>query len=542
MNKKLLILIAILTVAAFLRFFHLAEIPSILNRDEAAIAYNAYLLSEKGVDEWGKTWPLTLKSFGDYKLPGYPVLLAFLFRLGLPLEDWVVKLPSLLSGLGILLVAYFIAKDSELLERQRLHLVFMLSSMPVFLFYSRIAFEANLAFFLFISSIYLLFFAKVKRKTPSDILAALLYLGAILTYNTPLLLLPFILPALIFYRGVKNYKKWLTPFALLILVFIFGFASFLSLSQQKAGITIFSDPTVTHQWLQHRENFDNSISQKLFASKYLFYLLIIFRNFLSSFSPHFLVINGGSHPWHSLPEYGHMYWTVYVFAFFGIFWSVIEVFHYLRLRYLAKKRHRKISNQRQAGIGHELLLLYFLTISLLPAIVTTDAPHATRSLFFFFLLAIFAVLGVEDLYHFKIFRSKIITRSHVVTLFFATLTALELLFYSRAYFLRYLELEPWSLHPGFQENIAKIDRKYPLEKVAIIDNEGYQYILTSWYAKISAEEYLETNIRQNANSLGFFYGEQVGRYHFYAQREDVKDEAVILEWREPAKDWSIEEN
>ena len=79
MNKKILLLSLIVLLGAALRLFQLGSIPAILNRDEAALAYNGYLLSQTGKDEWGKIWPPTLESFGDYKLPGYPLILAILF-------------------------------------------------------------------------------------------------------------------------------------------------------------------------------------------------------------------------------------------------------------------------------------------------------------------------------------------------------------------------------------------------------------------------------------------------------------------------------
>ncbi len=87
----------LLLVGLVLRFYKLGEIPSILNRDEAALAYNAYLLSEVGHDEWQRSWPYALESFGDYKLPGYVLAVVAVFRV-LPLTDLAVRLPSAVAG------------------------------------------------------------------------------------------------------------------------------------------------------------------------------------------------------------------------------------------------------------------------------------------------------------------------------------------------------------------------------------------------------------------------------------------------------------
>src|SRR5947207_2767691 len=49
--------------------------------DESSIAYNAHAVSQTGKDEYGESWPLFFRAFGDYKNPTYVYLLAALFRL-----------------------------------------------------------------------------------------------------------------------------------------------------------------------------------------------------------------------------------------------------------------------------------------------------------------------------------------------------------------------------------------------------------------------------------------------------------------------------
>lgn len=111
MTKKWLNLsfVLVICLAVLLRVVDLANIPSILNRDEAALAYNAYLIKETSMDEWQVKRPFLFKSFGDYKLPGYPYLLAVLFNF-LPINDLVAKLPSVLAGVGLVILAFFWGK------------------------------------------------------------------------------------------------------------------------------------------------------------------------------------------------------------------------------------------------------------------------------------------------------------------------------------------------------------------------------------------------------------------------------------------------
>ena len=69
-NKKenyLLILVSL--IGAFLYFYNLGSIPPGLYLDEAGTGYNAYSILKTGKDEYGHFLPLSIKSFGDWKLP-----------------------------------------------------------------------------------------------------------------------------------------------------------------------------------------------------------------------------------------------------------------------------------------------------------------------------------------------------------------------------------------------------------------------------------------------------------------------------------------
>jgi len=54
--------------------------PPGYHRDEAALSFNAYSISTSLRDEDGGFLPLFFRSFGDYKSPLYPYLLAGSFR------------------------------------------------------------------------------------------------------------------------------------------------------------------------------------------------------------------------------------------------------------------------------------------------------------------------------------------------------------------------------------------------------------------------------------------------------------------------------
>src|SRR5687767_8793153 len=63
------LLVLIILLSFTLRFYKVTEVPPSLNWDETSIAYNAYSILKTGKDEWGQSFPIHFKSYGEYKLP-----------------------------------------------------------------------------------------------------------------------------------------------------------------------------------------------------------------------------------------------------------------------------------------------------------------------------------------------------------------------------------------------------------------------------------------------------------------------------------------
>lgn len=523
-------LLGIFLVSLFVRVYQLGKLPMILNRDEAALAYNAKLITESSKDEWGRRWPLSFESFGDYKLPGYIYSLSFLFTF-LPQLDWVVKLPSLLAGALLPLVGYYFARSLKFRSFQSFLFALLLATTPVFFFYSRIAFEANLALSLFIIGLSLILRPKKQKifkalpRWGTDLLGVLFFLLAVLTYNTPLLLLVFLIPVIIWLRKVKKIKTWILPSSLLILLSLIAGWQLLALASQKSGITIFGDETVWMNSILYRQKFQG-VWQALLGNRYAYYLSLITQNYLKSFSYQFLVKGIGGHPWHSLPGFGHIFFPVYIAGLVGIGGSLYEGFIALK--------NKKISRL----IKVKLSLLYLTLIALLPSVVTVDAPHATRSLFFFFVFTFMAVLGLKYAYNLLSKDSNV--KEDILLLIFMIWIVVSSSWYLFAYFSQTTTSQA-SLRPGLQSVIKKAVNQYPnQDTIAVVDPDGYDYILWAWYLKLPAEKYFKTNVRQNPDQIGFRYGERVDRYHFIAQKSDVNtDESIIIYWDENTLSWSI---
>lgn len=524
--KNYWLLLIIILASILVRVWLLGSLPSILNRDEAALGYNAFLLQQTGYDEWNKSWPWALESFGDYKLPGYPLLLVGLFTLASP-SDFVVRLPSMVAGVGIVILAYALARKFGWPYIYSCIFALVIGFSPVFIFYSRMAFEANLGLFLTLAIVYLAYFPWVKRLLLNDVLLLITTAVAVLTYNTPFLLLPFLIILIPFRRNFKRPTTWTGAVIGLIVLWIAAAAVLLPLTTQKSGITIFSDPLVYHNYIDYRMGL-NSSETALFGSKYVYWAGLILENAVSSFSPSFLILKGGSHPWHQVPGTGHLYIVVAILALVGF------VVALGRLVVTVVSRNWKPLLQ-----STEFLLLYLLFISLLPSVITVDAPHATRSLLFFFMLAAFAVYGLWKTGTWlqqKMPGSRPRVEDLVIGIFSA-LFLLQAGAYMRTYFTQY-PLRQIAFMPGY--NFSLPPSSEPLD---VIDAEGYQYILTAWYQQLPATEFLSTIQRQPKDTIGFSYPKQVGQTHFWKNITEARENQVrkALMWEPETESWQVYE-
>lgn len=77
-HLHIVILSAVILVGAVIRFYNLDSSPRGVLVDEPAFGYSAYSILETGRDEWGKSFPIVFKSYGDQKMPLYVYSLVFL--------------------------------------------------------------------------------------------------------------------------------------------------------------------------------------------------------------------------------------------------------------------------------------------------------------------------------------------------------------------------------------------------------------------------------------------------------------------------------
>lgn len=184
-----------------------------------------------------------------------------------------------------------------------------------------------------------------------------------------------------------------------------------------------------------------------------------------------------------------------------------------------------------------LLLLGFTVLAPLPAIVTVDAPHATRSLFLFVLLVFWAVLFIRHMLTTGFLTKQPRLRLGIFILLGMLWTA-ETFSYVSTYALQYPEQSQQILQAGYDEAVQRIAGQSARSPVAVIDPSGYQYIATAWALRMPPEAFFQTMTYHLPDRIGFQYGYKVGQFRFVVSSNDVESfESTIVYWDGERHQW-----
>ncbi len=378
MKTKFLILI--LGLAAILRLWNLGSIPPHLTPDEASLGYNAYSILKTGKDEYGTKLPIIFKSFGDYK-PGFYIYLAVPAVAALGLNEFAVRLPSALLGiLSIYLLFLIVRKLFN--ESLALASAFVMTVMPWAIYFSRGAWEVNVALTLTLAGIY--FFLKSLTRAKFVILSAIFFALTFLTYQGAKLStgIVVLLLVLIYWKDIVKYPLKQIIFAGLC-GFLVSLPIIISLFNGATGrltvFSIFSYPRpkeYTQVFLDQGGERIGDFNYYLFHSEALNFLRGILGRWFNHFSGRFLFFEGDwSNPRHSAPYQGMLILSDLILLILGFVALV---------RYKGKKS--------------AAFIWLWLILAPLPAALSRDAVHAVRALNTLVPMAVLLGFGLDALF------------------------------------------------------------------------------------------------------------------------------------------------
>lgn len=457
MHKWEYILLAILTLfGLFLRAYGLTDSPESLYQDEASIGYNAYSILQTVRDEHGKFLPIFFESFGDYKLPVYIYLVAFV-QLFLGLSDLSVRIPSLI--LGVLTIPLIYLATRLLLEEQNdglsktvpLISAFLLTLSPWHYQFSRPGFEASAGLFSLILAIYLFFKAKKESSIKILLLSSIFFLITLYTYHSAKIIVPIL--TLILYFLYRNYFQtihWLIFFGIILISFVHPLLNPEALTRAR-GVIIFSYYPINQALIQTIENYLKNIS----------------------FS--YLFLEGDPTLAHTSP---HRWGLLHIIEFPFLILGLVKII-------LSKNKEFKF-------------ILIYLLVGSIPSAVTILNPHALRSLFGLPSFIFVSALGLGLFLKYLNKKQKIMFLGLYITLiFFSEITFLK------TYHKKYLIDAGKDWQVGIKrtaEVISKVEKNF--ENIYIEEN-GIGKIAYLWYLKYPPKLYQSSSDKIN-----------LGKYHF----------------------------
>lgn len=473
-NITKITLLAIVLLGLFLRTYKIDQVPPSLSWDEAAFGFNAWTIANYGKDEYGKSFPLYFRSFGDDKHPIHIYLTAISVKL-LGLNEFSTRFPSALFGTLNIFLIFFLGRLIFKNDVIGLFSSFFLAISPMNIHFSRFNHEANFMIFFFMLGLSL-FLLAVKNKPkllPSSFIS---FAVCFITYHPAKVIVPIVVLLL---TGLyfKKFYSWRENGVIILMLFVFS-------------ITLISNP----QLLGISRAAQNSLSKETVEQTTLFQLTgndlagrinLVLTQYLWHFTPKYLFIQGDKNPRLSSQT--------------GEFYKFDLIFLLAGLLYLIFRRSKE----------RVLLLIWFLAAPL-PASLVAEAPHAARASFMMGSWHLISASGFYVLLNlFKNFRLKIILGFIIVVVFTFSLFN-YLSYYYGEYATRYA-IE-WQYGMKQIINFVKENPHYNL--VYMTDKRSQPYIFFLYYLKTPLPEYLNTVLYNNSENKSYNLISSFDKYYF----------------------------
>lgn len=512
--KKYWLLATIILLGIFLRFYQLGQNPPSLDWDEASLGYNAYSILKTGADEFGRKWPISIRSFEDYKPAAYVYLaLPGIYLFGL--NEFTTRLPSAVVGAFTLLLTYFIVTELFQIVKPKLNnfkhqetkiallTTLLLTISPWHLQFSRVAFEANTGLFFVLGGI--LFFLKGLHNSRWFILSGLLFAFSFYSYHSPRLVVPLLLSGwtVMFFKTIWRQKWSVITSLLLVSVILIPFVK----EAVGTGRARFASVTV----LNPEERLTDSIARTIYDKKQgiccgrlvhnrrLVYFKEILNGYLDHFNLDFLFLTGDAPLRHHAADMGMLYLWEAPFIFWGI-WQLL-----------------KYKNSR-------ILFWWFLAAPAASAL-TTGTPHAVRALTYLPTYQIFTAVGLWHFYR-NLLQKR--TLKYFFSLGLSVLVVLNVIYYLNTYYIHTPVEAAADWQYGYREVVAEIKKwESGVDKIIVTYAYDQPHVFVLFYDRIDPLWYQ----KQWPGGEVRRFERKFGKYEFrpidWTRDKDLKNTLII---------------
>lgn len=502
MNR--IIIIAILVIAFVLRLSVLGSVPPSVSLDEASIGYNAYSILHTGMDEYGNRFPLVLRAYDDFRpgLYAYTVI-PFIWLFGL--TAGAVRLPSVLFSLITVYMTYRIGK---LLGEKHLshpytgaYAAGILAISPWHIYISRLGHEANLGFFLITAAV-LLFVTYVYEKKTGFLIFASAFLGlSIHAYQSQKMVAPLLIATgiIVYGKEMLRHKREAVLAGIIFLAFL---VPAVSVTVSPEGMTRFRGTSAFSEYepqvVRATEAYTlavqtGDVAGRILNGKAVTTLRIFSGNYLSHFSPVWLFTGGRAEAFKT-PGLGLMYvWE----AFLLIAGGMVLV--------------RKLVPTHTA-----LYLAAWVLVSIFPAAVTTQAPHAMRA---YTMLVPFVLLESLGLWYF--WKYILRKNTHAFHMFAAIAALYSFSVFVPSYFTRYPDEQSVTYQYALGDAVAYASAHADSYASVQFSHQGYlyqSYMFFLYYTAFDPVQYLKEGGTQSG---GYEASHTFGKFAFGYLPQDV---------------------
>jgi hypothetical protein len=530
------------------------------NWDEVSHGYNAYSILKTGMDEWGKTFPLIFRAFGDYKLPFYIYLTTLPVSL-FGLNVFAVRFISALAGVLAIPGIYMLVRElfhlsplttqlstlkshpstlkshpstlNSQLSTLKSHpstlnlpltSAFFLAISPWHFFISRPALEANLALTLIIFGAYYLlkFFNSQSSLLPAAILLGL----SMHTYNTARVFVPLlVVSSLLIFKSSLRAIAWQSRKKDILAILLFAALSALVVFQVLSGegsaryekLKILS-PSIVYQIGEARQNSTlPPILAKIIFNRPITFVVTATKNYFGYFSPQFFYQTWGAQFQFAIPGQNLLTLPVYLLAILGFFVTLSSLrFCLLPRTWIRGKRGNPALSvipsevEESHSTKSSQFLLAWLLLSPIAASLTADPPQALRPNPMIPALIIMASLGLS-------FLSDKVTKKYRSIVFVIIVTWVVFSFasyvykYNSGYKVKYSS--SWQF--GYEKVMRFVkDHGSEYEKIFITKRYGEPHIFYSFFTQLEPRRLQpdDTNIR--FSKTDWFWTDKIGNVYF----------------------------
>lgn len=518
---ELLLVLAVLMAALFVRTWKLADVPAGFYIDEASFGYNAYSILKTGADEFGNRYPLYTPSFGTGKNPVYlyaTVLSTAVFGL----NEFSTRLPAALFG--VLTVLFSILLCIEITKKKYASIAagLFLALNPWHIFFSRFAIETT-SLTCFTTAGFFLLLRGLKKPSLLPLASMVLGIG----FYTYAPAIPFITIMLVgtFFIFKTNISS-ITTNTKVVFVAILIVSTIPHVVHDIRGSEQVSHFKTSFVFNEANDGNSRELLRKSSWPANLFYkaspavmrTAVFAKNYISNYSPVYLFKNGDMSTYRAhVRGYGPFLPIVTPLLLLGLFAAAISF--------------------KKPGI--KFLLLWIFSFPIGAAISTQTFPSATRTFTalpgFQILFAVGLVFAVDTIEKYLKNRSPQV-RKPVFCVTASLLLVLYILNFSAFFYLYIKDYPTYSSlewNNGFRDAIQYAESHSDLyDDLAVTENIPFSYIYVLYYSKFPPEELQRKPLKWN----GPYRVGRIGKYDIrdaYLQYKDKKQLFITGSWQRP---------